>query len=176
MTVAALIRVLAVTVVFYCISTLSNAILQGTGYVNIPVVNAALSLIIQSMLLASLLLNTDLGLYALCIATICYSLLMLILNGFAIRFKLNYRQEFRRSMAGPILAALVMGIIAFVTNGLISDVIRSISGKPDMVITGMNNVIRLTVCITVSVVSYFAMLIALKSVTVRELKGMILRK
>ena len=176
MTVAALIRVLAVTVVFYCISTLSNAILQGTGYVNIPVVNAALSLIIQSMLLASLLLNTDLGLYALCIATICYSLLMLILNGFAIRFKLNYRQEFRRSMAGPILAALVMGIIAFVTNGLISDVIRSISGKPDMVITGMNNVILLTVCITVSVVIYFAMLIALKSVTVRELKGMILRK
>ena len=79
-------------------------------------------------------------------------------------------------MAGPILAALVMGIIAFVTNGLISDVIRSISGKPDMVITGMNNVIRLTVCITVSVVSYCAMLIALKSVTVRELKGMILRK
>ena len=45
-----------------------------------------------------------------------------------------------------------------------------------MVISGMSNAIRLIICITVSVVSYFAMLIGLKSVTIRELKGMILRK
>ena len=62
------------------------------------------------------------------------------------------------------------------TDRIIGDAIRNISGRPDMVISGMSNVIRLIICITVSVVSYFAMLIVLKSVTIRELKGMILRK
>ena len=45
------------------LSTISNAVLQGIGKVNLPVVNAAVALVIQTVVLVPLLLATDLGLF-----------------------------------------------------------------------------------------------------------------
>ena len=58
---ALLLQILAITVVFYSLSTISNAVLQGIGKVNTPVVNAFLALIVQTVLLTLLLLYTNLG-------------------------------------------------------------------------------------------------------------------
>lgn len=103
-TVSWLLAALSISVVFYALSTISNAVLQGIGKVNLPVVNAAVALVIQTVVLVPLLLVTDLGLFSLVIATVLYSLLMCILNGFSVRKELKYRQEIIKTFllpAGP---------------------------------------------------------------------------
>lgn len=67
---------LAPTVMFYCISTITNGVLQSIGYANKPVVHAGIALLIQSVLLDVLLRYTDLNLFALVAADLVYSFLM----------------------------------------------------------------------------------------------------
>lgn len=152
--VAKLIKALCVTVVFYCLSTLSNAILQGTGNVNIPVVNAAISLFVQAGVLIVLLRKTSLDLYALVIVTIIYSFLMCFLNGLAMRIKLRYRQEMIRSYILPFMASFCMYLVAVGTNWTISHFIRTAEGNPNMIITGWYNILRLSVSILFAGISY----------------------
>ena len=164
--VAALIRTLSVTVIFYCVSTLSNAILQGTGHVNIPVINSLVALIVQAVVLILLLRNTGLDLYALCIVTIVYSSMMCLLNSLAIRRKLNYYQEYKRTFLMPLISAAIMCAVTVGTNTLISFLIRKHAGDPDMVISGMDNLLRLIVSILVAVIVYGVL--CMKQGTIRE--------
>ncbi len=116
---ASLLCALAVSVVFYALSTLSNAVLQGIGRVNVPVMNAAAALMLQTVLVALLLLFTDLGLYSLVIANIVYSGSMCLLNGRSVKKHLNYKQEWVRTYVIPFTASLFMGAAAFgVYHGL----------------------------------------------------------
>ncbi len=170
--VASLIRVLSITVVFYCISTLSNAILQGTGNVGIPVVNSLISLVVQAGVLVLLLRKTGLDLYALCIATIVYSLMMCILNSHAIRRRLGYVQEYKRTFIMPGLSALVMCAVAIASNTFISYMIRRSAGEPYMVISGMNNVLRLIVSMFMAVVTYGLLTLKLGIIRESEILGM----
>lgn len=118
---AELLRVLSITVVFYSLSTLTNAVLQGIGRVNLPVINAAVALGVQTIVLIPCLWFTDLNLYSLAIAAIVYSLLMCILNGIAVRRSLNYRQDVLKIFILPAGASIVMGAAAYgVYNGLFS--------------------------------------------------------
>lgn len=152
--VSSLIKGLSCTVIFYCLSTLSNAILQGTGNVNIPVFNAAISLVVQAIILVILLRTTDLGLYALVIATITYSFLMCVLNGIAMTIKLRYKQELIRSYLLPFLASALMYIVAASSNYLVSLLIRWAHGDNEMLISGLNNIVRLFVSIVFAGLSY----------------------
>lgn len=118
---AGLLRALSITVVFYSLSTLTNAVLQGIGRVNIPVINAAIALAVQTVVLVPCLWFTDLNLYSLAIATIVYSLLMCILNGIAVRKSLNYKQDILKIFILPAGASAVMGAAAYGTyTGLFS--------------------------------------------------------
>lgn len=110
-----LLAALSVTVVLYGLSTLTNAVLQGIGRVNTPVIHSVIALIVQVAGLIALLLYTDLDLYALVCANIIYSLVMCILNQISVRRHLGYRQEFVRTFLKPFLASLVMGAAAFGT-------------------------------------------------------------
>ena len=107
-----LLAMIAVTVVFYCLSTLSNGILQGIGKVSLPVRNAAIALFVQTALLVALLVFTDLNLYALVICLIVYSGLMCILNSISVRRSIGAKENFKRMFLLPMLASAVMGLCA----------------------------------------------------------------
>lgn len=109
---AELLAMIAVTVVFYCLSTLSNGILQGIGRVNLPVRNAAIALAAQTALLVALLMFTDLDLYALVICLIVYSFLMCVLNSISVRHCIGVKENFRTMVLLPLLAAALMGACA----------------------------------------------------------------
>lgn len=112
-TASNLLRVLSVTVILYGLSTLTNAVLQGIGKVNTPVIHAAVALVIQLGILAGLLFYTDIGLYALAGANIAYSLIMCILNHIAVRKHLNYHDQVMSNYVKPGIAAACMGGVAF---------------------------------------------------------------
>ncbi|MGN1148553.1 MAG: lipid II flippase MurJ, partial [Lachnospiraceae bacterium] len=112
-TAAKLLTALAASVIFYSLSTLTNSILQGIGKVKVPVHNAAIALMIQTLVVGILLLFTDMDLYGLVIAMLVYSGSMCILNQFSIRKYMDYDQEVFRTFVTPLVSSAFMGAAAF---------------------------------------------------------------
>lgn len=153
---AALLRAISISVIFYALSTLTNAVLQGIGKVNAPVINAAAALIIQTVVLVLLLAYTDLSLYALAIAMVVYSFLMCLLNNIAVRKALGYRQEMTKTFMKPILSALVMGVAAHYVYKVIYMLVPV-------------NLAALIPAIFVAVIIYFTLVIKIGALSEEEL-------
>lgn len=171
--VAALIRTMAVAVVFYGLSTLTNAVLQGTGKVNKPVLHALCALVIQTLVLVPLLLYTDLDLYALCIATVVYAFLMCVLNAFSIRKHLKYEQEIFKTFVLPAIAAFWMGVVtAGVYFGLDKGIVFLAELSQITVSQLVRNIICLIPALLAAVMVYFMLVIKLGAVSKNELKTM----
>ncbi len=103
----------AISVVFYSLSTVTNGVLQGIGKVNIPLRNAAISLLLHLLVLAPLLYFTNLNLYALVMATCFYSFMMCLLNSMCVRKYLHYHQEIKKTFVIPAISALIMGVFCY---------------------------------------------------------------
>lgn len=155
-TVSYLLAAMSISIIFYALSTISNAVLQGIGKVNLPVVNAAVALVIQTAVLVPLLLTTDLGLYALVIATVLYSFLMCILNGISVKKELKYKQEIIKTFLLPAWAAILMGAAAF---GVYHGLYRLVH----------INVVCLAAAILVAVPIYFVLTIKMGAVGRKDL-------
>ena len=156
---ARLLMAMAVSVVFFSLSTLSSSVLQGIGKVNTPIYNALIALAVQTVTLVVLLLYTNLDLYALVIANIVYSGLMCILNQVAVRRAIDYRQEFRHTFLLPFAAAAVMGVVAFlVYHGLY--------------LLSSSTVVSVIPAILIAAAVYFVLLILFRAVTEQELRGL----
>ncbi|GHU44301.1 stage V sporulation protein B [Clostridia bacterium] len=106
---ARLIQAGAISIVFYSISTLSNAVLQGLNRMKVPVTHAVFSLIAHVVLLVGLMLVADLNIYAVVLANTFFSLLMCFLNGRSIKKYARYRQEIPRTFVIPAISSLFMG-------------------------------------------------------------------
>ena len=113
-----LLMLLAVSIILYSLSTLTNSILQGIGQVRVPVKNAAVALVIQTAITALLLLLTGLDMYALVIAEIVYSGMMCFLNQRSIRRYMHYRQEIFKTFIVPFVASVFMGLAAYGTASM----------------------------------------------------------
>lgn len=153
-----LLAVLSVTVVLYGLSTLTNAVLQGIGKVNTPVIHAVIALVVQVAGLMALLLYTDLDTYALACANIIYSLVMCLLNQWSVRKHLKYRLDFVKIFLKPGLAALVMGVVAYgVYHGL-------------YLLLPISRLVLL-IAIGIAVCVYFVILLLIGGVSEAELKA-----
>ncbi len=97
-------------VVLYSLSTVSNAILQGTNHMSVPVKNAAAALLIHVAALLLFLLGFRLGGYGLVFANMLFALLICIFNARAIRRRLYYRQELWKTYVLPLICALGMAL------------------------------------------------------------------
>ncbi|MBE5852195.1 MAG: polysaccharide biosynthesis protein [Lachnospiraceae bacterium] len=156
-TAVAILRVLAISVVFYGLSTLTNAVLQGIGKVNLPVWHALAALIVQVVVLVVLLIFTDMNLYALAIANICYSLLMCILNSRAVNKYLEYKENVMQTFVRPFFAAACMGAVAY--------------GVYFVFALMMDERIALIPALLVAVIVYFIFVIKFRAVTEEELRA-----
>lgn len=153
-----LLMTLAVSVVFYALSTLNSQILQGLGKLNAPIINAGTALIIQTAAAVLLLFFTNLDLYSIAIANIVYSGIMCILNQIAVRRAAGYRQEILRTFLVPTLAAALMGGVAWaVYEGLLL-----LTKSPKIAVIP---------AIVLGAAVYFALLILFRGVTEQELRG-----
>ncbi|MDE7176618.1 MAG: polysaccharide biosynthesis protein [Lachnospiraceae bacterium] len=108
-----LLAALAVTIVLYSLSTLTNAVLQGIGKVNTPVIHATIALVIQVAGLIAILLYTELDLYGLAAANVIYSLVVCLLNQLSVRKHLEYRMDVVKFFIKPAFSAMIMGAVVF---------------------------------------------------------------
>ena len=170
--VSGILGILAISVVFYGLSTLTNGVLQGIGRVNKPVIHAAVSLVIQTIVLVMLLRFTDLDIYALSVAAVCYSFCMCLMNGYSIRKELKYRQEFMHTFILPAIAALCMGMVALGVYKGMELLMITIGVLQKGVMNWGINCICLVVTVFVSVIVYFALILKLKAVDKTQLKAL----
>ena len=149
-----LLMLLAITVVFYSLSTVTNAVLQGIGKVNAPVINAVIALIVQSVVLWILLVYTDLGDVALCIVTIVYSFIMCLLNNYVMQKNLPITYDLKKTYFLPIISSAVMGAAAYGVFKLFELIFKNFVGSYYFV-----NLFSTLVAVAAAVCVYFVVLI-----------------
>ena len=111
----------SLAVVFYSLSTVTNAVLQGLNRMDLPIRHSAIALIVHVAVLELLLLGLKLGIYSVVIANIVFALVMCLLNGFSIRRAARYRQEIKKTFLLPALCSVFMGAAAYgVYRGLLA--------------------------------------------------------
>lgn len=151
----------SVAVLFYALSTVTNAALQGMDRMRLPVRHAAISLLIHIPLMVILLKFTKLGAHALVIGNIIYPLIVCALNWVSVARYANYRQEVKTTFIIPLLASSVMWIETFCLSRLMAKVLP---------VNYVTNALITIICIVNACLVYFIMLFVLKGVTREELK------
>ena len=111
-TAGTLLLIGAVTIIFNTNSIVSNGVLQGIGKANLPMWNAAIALVINVGLLVALLQLTSLGIYAVLVATIVYSIVICILNDISMKKYIHYKNPWGTVYLCPLLASIPMGVAA----------------------------------------------------------------
>lgn len=150
------IRLGSISIVFYSLSTVSTAILQGINKLQAPVINSAISLGIHVILVFLLLKFTNLSTYSLVIGNVSFALVVSILNWISIEKHLMYRQEIMKTFLIPTVSAGLMGVAAhFIYQGFHT-------------LTGSNSV-SILISVVLAVVIYFALLIFMKGLEEEEL-------
>lgn len=127
---SSLLSLLAVTVIFYSISTITNAALQSIGRMNLPLVSAGIALVVQTAVLVLLLRFTDLDVRALVLVSILYSVMIFAVNQYYLRRFLGIRQDVRRGYLQPLVCAALMGAAAKAVYYLVSIAAEPVENLP----------------------------------------------
>lgn len=145
-----------VSVIFYSLSTLSNGILQGINRMRVPVVNAAIALLLQAGLLVFLMYVCDLNIYAVIWANTFFAFVMCLLNGIGIYKYMGFRQKIIKTYVIPAASAAIMGVIVYGVYFVVQLVIKI-------------NTISTVVSIAAGGFSYFVIMLLLKGLAREDL-------
>lgn len=156
----------SMAVVFFSLSTVTNAISQGIGRMRVPITNSAIALVVHVAILFGLMYGTKMGIYAVVTANILFALVVCILNGRSIGRYLRYRQEVKKTFLVPVAASGVMGAAAYGVYQLILNISKT-------VFTGrLGIVVCLLPSVFIAVLVYFVLLIRLGGVNREDFRGM----
>ncbi len=117
---ASLLRVGSVSIIFMCMSTLTNGILQGIGHMEVPVRHAAICLVVNLVSLVIMMEVLEWEIFAVLFSNMIFAVLMSVLNHFSIHAFLRYRQEFKRTFIIPAMSAGIMGMIVHLVYSVFS--------------------------------------------------------
>lgn len=102
----------SIAVVFYSVSTVTNAILQGIDRMRMPIVHALTALVLHLAAMEVMVLVFHMGIFSMVFANILFAVIMCFLNHRSIRKILGYRQEVKKTILLPAAASAVMGAAA----------------------------------------------------------------
>ncbi len=159
-------RIGSVAVVFYSLSTITNAILQGLGHLSIPLVNAMFSLVIHIVALIVLML-TGMGIYAVVLSNILFAFMMCVLNHMAIKKHVRLRQGITATYVMPLIAGSFMGAAAF----FVSTLVRMALPEAERY-TRIGSCIEVAPAVFIAIIIYFGMLIKMHAFTEEDLDNM----
>lgn len=102
----------SIAVVFYSVSTVTNAILQGIDRMRLPIVHALTALVLHLAAMEVMVLVFHMGIFSMVFANILFAVIMCFLNHRSIRKILGYRQEVKKTILLPAAASAIMGAAA----------------------------------------------------------------
>lgn len=157
----------ALAVVFFSLSTVTNAVLQGLNRLDVPVRHAFLSLAVHIILVEVFLMVFHMGIFSVVFANILFAFMMCLLNGRSIARYAGYRQEYKKTVVRPSVCSLLMGAAAWsIYKGLAFLCPSLLSGGR----LGMAVLVFPSVAVSMAV--YGVLLVKLKAVDEKELKEM----
>ncbi len=148
----------AVTIVLNGNSNISNGVLQGIGKPNVPMIHAAIALAVDVVVMAVLMLVTDLGIYGVVIAMIVYAVVMCVLNDLSMKKYMGYKNPFREAYLPPLLASVPMGLAA---GGVYYGLYYLVH----------SNVLCLAAALVLAVIVYFVVYLLIARPTAEELSA-----
>lgn len=156
-----LLSCMAVSIIFYGLSTLTQAILQSIGRMKTPIVNATAAVILHAGGMAAMMIFLDesYSLYCYVFATVFYSFILCVLNQISVHRYLEYHQEMDKTFVRPVLASVIMGAVAFLVYQGLYYLCKI-------------NIISLAVAVVMGCAVYFILIIRLNAVTEDELRSM----
>lgn len=157
----------SLAVVFYSLSTVTNAILQGLGRLDVPIRHAVAALVIHVAVLEVFLLVLKMGIYSVVFANIIFAFVMCLLNGHAIAKYVRYRQEYKKTILLPTLCSLIMGAAAYGVYRLVYGML-----PPSMMKGRLGMAVVVLPSVAVAIVVYALLLVRLKAVDEEELMAM----
>lgn len=113
---ARLLQIGGVSVVFFCLSTVTNAALQGLDHMSKPVKNAAISLVIHLIALYIMLVAFKWNIFSIVASKIIFALAICILNARDLRIACSYVQEYKKTFIIPVISSVVMSIVALLVH------------------------------------------------------------
>lgn len=156
---ANLMQIGAFAVVFFSLSTVTNAVLQSIDQMSKSVTHSAVSLAIHGLLVYVMLDHLDWNVYGLVIGNMTFALVVCILNWISIGHTLRYRQEVLTTFLMPLFAAVLMGAVA-------------LAAYKGLFYFTKNNTLALLVSIPLAMIVYALLLIFIHAVTEEELTEM----
>jgi len=160
---AGLMQAGSLMLIFFAISTVSTAVLQGMSRMNEPVKNSAIALVIHVIVLYVFLKQFRLNIYGVVYANTVFALVVCILNSMAIKRHLHYTQEIRKTFLIPLIAATIMGIVSFAVYSLLNALLRI------LFIDSFSNAAALIIAVLIAVFVYAFFLIRLKGIRESEI-------
>ena len=162
---SALLALLGVTVIFYSIATIMNAALQSIGRMQMPLVSAGIALAVQTLVLLILLFATNMGVFALVLVSILYSLMIFLLDTYFLQRYLKLDMDLYNVYARPLFAATIMGVA---TYGLYTmfEVFLELLGSRSLY---LNNLIAMVPAILAAVLIYFFALIRMGTLSEEDI-------
>lgn len=115
----------SIAVVFYSVSTVTNAILQGIDKMRLPIFHALISLVLHVAALEIMALVFHMGIFSMVYANILFAVFMCFLNHRSICRLLGYKQEIKNTLLIPMAASAVMGVCAWGIYKLIHLAVKS---------------------------------------------------
>ena len=162
---SALLALLGVTVIFYSIATIMNAALQSIGRMQMPLVSAGIALAVQTLVLLVLLFATNMGVFALVLVSVLYSLMIFLLDTYFLQRYLKLDMDLYNVYARPLFAATIMGVA---TYGLYTmfEVFLELVGSRSLY---LNNLIAMVPAILAAVLIYFFALIRMGTLSEEDI-------
>ncbi len=148
----------AVSVIFYNLSTVSNAILQGMDDMMTPVRSAAIALVIHMVVLFIFLTVFHLGIYGVVLSKIVFAVSASLINAHALSKRTGYHQEWRQTFVIPAVASLIMGVVTLIVYELLH-----------LILPGWASTL---LSILIAVIVYAVLIVRLGGVTEQEILGM----
>ncbi|MDO4519833.1 MAG: polysaccharide biosynthesis protein [Eubacteriales bacterium] len=101
------------TILLNGMSNISNAVLQAIGKPKIPMITAAVALVVDIVAVIALLMFTNWGIYTLLGAMIIYAVVICLLNDYYMKKYLSYKNPWKFAYLVPALASIPMGVVAY---------------------------------------------------------------
>lgn len=111
-----MLRIGGISVVFFCLSTVTNAALQGLDRMAAPVKNAAISLVIHVVALFIMLVVFKWEIYSIPISKIIFAGSICVLNAHDLRGACGYMQEQKQTFVIPTIASVIMGAVSLLVH------------------------------------------------------------
>ena len=150
-----MLKIGAIAVVFYTLSTVTSTALQGIDRVNVPMIHSSISLAVHIVLVFVLLKFSALGIYAVVIGNATFPILIFILNLRTLYQEIDYTMPYISVFAKPGISALIMGVFTW------------LSYKGMYTLTS-SNVLALVTAFMVALITYFGPYYALTKMRVFE--------